>query len=225
MAAMSPPLATRAFAAFSITEFNTASTNLEKIHYNVDISNNTELTMQLYSLQTSLRSLWLSRQDPKTEIHKITKISINPSLMNVCLSSLDASICLSSICLSPLYASTLREVVRPVFPPSLEKHWHPRSKAHLEPKEWQFKKIYLQWPFRKEKINQHHLGQTFWGATMLALLGCEFSLCSKHKISHAAKHKNQTWRGGWGPMTDCDRVDWPMKSRTCSKDGMRSYSK
>ena len=93
---------------------------------------------------------------------------------------------------SPLYASTLPEVVQPASPPFLGKHWHHQSRAHLQPGIWPFKNIQELW------------WQTFWGATMLALLGCEFSL----------------WRGGWGPITDCDRVDWgPMKSRTCKWKG------
>ena len=94
--------------------------------------------------------------------------------------------------------------------------------GHLKINHWLFK-----------NVNQKNIQlewRTFWGATMLALLGCEFSLCSKHNISHSVTHNRfsffemwvKTWRGGWGPMTDCDRVDWgPMKSRTCSQGKMR----
>ena len=209
----------------SLSPSSTQPRQTLKIHYNVDISNNTELTMQLYSLQTSLRSLWLSRQDPKTEIHKITKISINPSLRNVCLSSLDAS-----ICVSPLYASTLREVVRPVFPPSLEKHWHPRSKAHLEPEEWQFKKNNLQWPLKKEKTNLiqhkpfealpclHFLVVSFLSAANTILVTRQNTKISFFKIQVKPEE------GGGDPWQIATALTGPWNPAPASKDEMRSYS-
>ena len=131
-------------------------------------------------------------------------------------------------------------MVRQACPPSLERHWHPQSKAHLPPEECFPNKVSQLTNFLRghkspsiipsmNNLWKNRSFQTFCGATMLALLGVEFSLCRDRKLFNEGHltHWNsncclkvliKTWRGGWGPITDWDRVDWgPMKSRTWSQ--------